>query len=207
VVRSSLFEILEPEVDALFASSLETMSQLGFEIVEVPLPETEWVGPALMAIDLPEGAAIHTERLREHGHLISEGIRKLLVAAHFIPGATAARGHSARFVIRDAVANCYRDYALDALVAPCNPARAVRHGETDLAFTREDGSTELAIWSYARPCWLANLTGQPALSLPLPSPSLPVGLQLIGRPFEEAHLLGIAERLEHALTNDLQPTR
>jgi aspartyl-tRNA(Asn)/glutamyl-tRNA(Gln) amidotransferase subunit A len=196
VVQSPLFEILEPEVQTLFDAAIDFMNELGFEVVQVPLPEADWAGPALMAIDLPEGAAIHTERLRENGHLITDEIRSLLLAAHFIPGATAARGHSARLFIRDAVSRCFASHSLDVLAAPCNPARAVRHDDIERAYTRADGSTELAVWSYARPCWLANLTGQPALSLPLPSSTLPVGLQLIGRPFDEAHLLNIAEHIE-----------
>jgi Asp-tRNA(Asn)/Glu-tRNA(Gln) amidotransferase A subunit family amidase len=90
-------------------------------------------------------------------------------------------------------------------VAPCNPAVAVRNDETELTYPRRDGTDELAVWSYARTCWLANLTGQPALTLPLPGTRLPVGLQLIGRPFDEAHLLEIAEHIEQVLAHPPTP--
>ena len=46
---------------------------------------------------------------------------------------------------------------------------------------------------------LANLTGHPAISLPVPSDGLPVGLQLIGRADEDEHLLAVAAWLEHSL--------
>jgi aspartyl-tRNA(Asn)/glutamyl-tRNA(Gln) amidotransferase subunit A len=207
VVRSPLFEILEAEVEAVFEAALACMSGMGIEVVEVSFPEADWVPSVLIAIDLPEGAAIHTERLRERGHVMAPEIRSLLIAAHCIPGAAAARGHSARRVIRDAVARCFRDAGLDALVAPCNPAFAVRHDDTARTFTRRDGSEERAIWSYARTCWLANVTGQPALTLPLPGSALPVGLQFIGRPFQEAHLLSIAEHAERGLSESHNPER
>jgi amidase len=46
-----------------------------------------------------------------------------------------------------------------------------------------------------------NITGQPAISLPLGTTSagLPVGVQLIGRPFDEAGLLRMAAQLESAM--------
>jgi Asp-tRNA(Asn)/Glu-tRNA(Gln) amidotransferase A subunit family amidase len=196
VPRSAVFEILDPEISALFDHALADARRLGFEIIEVSIPEADWAPAVLMAIDLPEGAAIHTERLREHGELIQPEIRSLLIAAHLIPGAAVARGHSARRLIRDAVKACFREQRLDALLVPANPAVAVRHDDINLAYTRRDGTTELAIWSYARTCWFANLTGQPALTLPLPGTKLPVGVQLIGRPFDEGALLQIAELLE-----------
>jgi aspartyl-tRNA(Asn)/glutamyl-tRNA(Gln) amidotransferase subunit A len=71
VIQSSVFEILEPEVATSYESALTLMSDLGIEVIDVPLAEADWAPAALMAIDLPEGAAIHTERLRDHGHLIS----------------------------------------------------------------------------------------------------------------------------------------
>ncbi|MGZ4340405.1 MAG: amidase family protein, partial [Gaiellaceae bacterium] len=47
---------------------------------------------------------------------------------------------------------------------------------------------------------LVNVTGQPALSLPLhwSEDGLPIGVQLIGRPFAEATLLRVAAQLEQA---------
>ena len=41
-----------------------------------------------------------------------------------------------------------------------------------------------------------NLTGQPAISVPARSSGLPVGIQLIGRPGEDDHLLRIARAAE-----------
>ena len=47
---------------------------------------------------------------------------------------------------------------------------------------------------------VANLTGQPALTIPLgTSEGLPVGLQLIGHRYADRELFGIAARLEQAL--------
>jgi aspartyl-tRNA(Asn)/glutamyl-tRNA(Gln) amidotransferase subunit A len=48
----------------------------------------------------------------------------------------------------------------------------------------------------------SNLTGQPALSVPcgFSSEELPIGLQLIGRPLEEARLFRIAHAYERANT-------
>ena len=53
-----------------------------------------------------------------------------------------------------------------------------------------------------------NLSGLPAISIPagLDSSGLPLGLQLIGRPWEECNILNIAERLEKEISFKETPT-
>ena len=90
---------------------------------------------------------------------------------------------------------------LDALVLPANPLPAVRADALDFAVQRANGELEPALWSYARVCWLASLTGQPALVLPMrEAGDPPLGLQLVGRPFHDDALLGLGRALE-----DIEP--
>ena len=53
----------------------------------------------------------------------------------------------------------------------------------------------------------ASLAGLPAISVPvgLSQSGLPLGLQLIGQPFEEGSLLGVAQKLEDAATFTAMP--
>jgi Asp-tRNA(Asn)/Glu-tRNA(Gln) amidotransferase A subunit family amidase len=83
------------------------------------------------------------------------------------------------------------------VVAPKAPPPALRHGATDL---RQAGE----LMRFTIP---VNMAGLPAMSVPVGhgEGGLPVGLQLIGRPWDEAGLLGVAAALEGAATGRLRP--
>jgi Asp-tRNA(Asn)/Glu-tRNA(Gln) amidotransferase A subunit family amidase len=91
---------------------------------------------------------------------------------------------------------------VDAIVAPSSPAVAplieaeslkIKGIEYDLKLTRDE--------VFGRNTYLANITGIPAISLPcgFGEAGMPVGLQLMGRPFKEDHLYQIAYACEQAL--------
>ena len=85
---------------------------------------------------------------------------------------------------------------LSALVMPVCSITAFRHGERRWPVAgREIGAFQMAM-----PAVIANVFGLPAVTLPIAvSPQgLPIGIQLLGRPFEDELLLEIALRLEEA---------
>ena len=82
------------------------------------------------------------------------------------------------------------------LLCPAASIPAFRHGER--SWTVEGRTVEyLDAWSYA--AWF-NLLGNPAVVVPVGrSPEgLPIGVQIVGRPFEEEQILMVAETIEHA---------
>jgi amidase len=82
------------------------------------------------------------------------------------------------------------------LLCPVAAVGAFRHGEREWTIEGRRVSY-LDAWSYT--AWF-NLTGNPAVSVPVPGVSeRPVGVQLVGRPWSEASILGIAARLEKTL--------
>ncbi|MFI5008515.1 MAG: amidase family protein, partial [Solirubrobacterales bacterium] len=89
--------------------------------------------------------------------------------------------------------------ACDAVATPTTPAPAFRFGE----------KTENPLQMYLEDVFTvpANLAGLPALSVPCGlANGLPVGLQLVGRPFEEETLLRLGHSLQTVTTHhDLVP--
>jgi Asp-tRNA(Asn)/Glu-tRNA(Gln) amidotransferase A subunit family amidase len=83
-----------------------------------------------------------------------------------------------------------------AILMPVCGITAFRPGERRWRI----GEDEIGLFQMAMPAVLANVLGLPAVTLPVLSPSggLPVGVQLIGRPYEDELLLEIAVRLEDA---------
>jgi aspartyl-tRNA(Asn)/glutamyl-tRNA(Gln) amidotransferase subunit A len=196
LVDEPLFEILDPEAQRAHRDAVDWLAGAGAEPVPVRMPECDYVEGALLAVDLPEGAAIHTRLLRERGEDISEEIRALIEFGHLIPGTLVGLGQRARNLIRERTRQLFSEHQLDALLVPAAPGPAVRLDSADSVQRRADGTTEPTLWGYARICWLANVTGQPAAVLPLPGFRPPLGVQLIGRPFCDDEMLAIAAAVE-----------
>jgi aspartyl-tRNA(Asn)/glutamyl-tRNA(Gln) amidotransferase subunit A len=83
---------------------------------------------------------------------------------------------------------------IDCLFTPTTPAAAPLIGQKQMELGGELVDTRLAATSLVRGF---NVLGFPALSIPCGSvEGLPIGLQLIARPFEEGLLLALGEALE-----------
>ena len=99
---------------------------------------------------------------------------------------------------RDRLRNAFIDQMGDAaaIAMPVASVTAFRHGERRWSVN----GNEIGLFQSAMPAVIANVLGLPALTLPimLSSGGLPVGIQLVGRPFSDELLLEIALRLEEA---------
>ena len=82
---------------------------------------------------------------------------------------------------------------ISILLSPVSSGPAFRHGEGNYRL----GACYLDTMRFSQ--WL-NLTGFPGVSVPISrsNEGLPIGVQIIGRPFEEERILAIAEALEHS---------
>jgi aspartyl-tRNA(Asn)/glutamyl-tRNA(Gln) amidotransferase subunit A len=114
----------------------------------------------------------------------------------FIPATHYLTAQRARALLRNRMANLFAAHRLDALLSPTMPVTTVPI--PDLFVERSDYPGESPILSMIHHTFSANLTGQPALSAPcgLASNNLPIGYQLLGRPFDEATLFRVAYAYE-----------
>jgi aspartyl-tRNA(Asn)/glutamyl-tRNA(Gln) amidotransferase subunit A len=100
------------------------------------------------------------------------------------------RAQKVRTLIRQDFLNAYRE--VDALLAPVAPTAAFKKGEKS--------SDPLAMYLSDIYTISLNLAGLPGISIPcgFTRAGLPIGLQIIGQPFQEAGLLAIARAYEQA---------
>ena len=103
-----------------------------------------------------------------------------------------------RTLMKRAWAQLFAD--VDVVVAPVQPFPAPVVDQMDV--TWPDGTTEAVDLAMVRLTSPANLTGLPALAVPtgFDPAGLPLGMQLIGRPFDEPTLLDVGTAYEAATT-------
>jgi aspartyl-tRNA(Asn)/glutamyl-tRNA(Gln) amidotransferase subunit A len=160
---------------------------------EVTLPEVHRARAAAQIITASEAATIHLDNLRSRADDFDPMTRDRLLAAALLPAAAYVRAQRFRAWFRARVAEVFAE--VDVLLAPTTPWPAPVIGAPST--TRIDGVDIPArghLGVFTQPL---SFIGLPVVSVPVVvSGSLPVGVQLVGRPFEDAAILRVAARLE-----------
>jgi aspartyl-tRNA(Asn)/glutamyl-tRNA(Gln) amidotransferase subunit A len=161
---------------------------LGATIVEVdsePFIDARATNSVVMIV---ESYAFHEELLKTHPEYLSTNVRNRVREGAFVTGADYLQAQRGRVAIRAAVNAILQD--VDFIVSPSQPSAPQN-------FENQDWASR-----HARPNFsnAANTTGFPAISVPsgFTSDSLPLGLQVMGRAFDEAGILQVARAYEQA---------
>ncbi len=197
IPKHFFLDIVSPDIQQAFESSLVTLKKLGAKLKEVSLPylkETEHAGNQIAWAEAthyhqqagwyPLHAADYGEDVRarlEMGEKVSalEYLRALDLREKFIAGFHLA----------------LLENEVDALVTPTTPIAAPLIGEENISIAGKDHSTRALLLRLNRP---ANLGGLPAISVPcgLTPTGLPAGLQFLAGVNAESLLLDLASRFE-----------
>ncbi|MEU7484628.1 amidase [Streptomyces sp. NPDC042319] len=190
------FDHVDPQVEAAVRTALDRMAGLGATLVDVAVPLHRYIQAAHWGLMVPEATAYHATELGGAPELYGDDVRVLLEAGALLPAVDHLRAQQARTLMRREWEGLLRQ--VDLIAAPSVPATAASAGQQ--AFTWPDGTVEGVADAYVRFSSPANVTGLPALSLPVGADSagLPIGMQLIGRPYGEAALLDAADAYERA---------
>ena len=195
--RQYFFTSLSEDVRDAVKSAVHSFEQLGAIVEEISLPQISDGDDASSSIALAEATHYHQSQgwFPAHSAEYGEDVRKRLEMGMDI---RAADYLVAREVQKRVCAEF--DSALtrvDAIVAPTVPITAPHIGENIIEIESAEEPVRGALIRLNRP---ANFTGLPAISIPCgwTDENLPVGLQLIGRAWEEEQLLTIARLFEKA---------
>ena len=193
VPTNYFFDNIDPEVESAVRAAIEQLAGLGATIREVAIPHPNAYMPAEYAIFCSEASAYHQQRLRERGDLIGDDVRLLLEAGELIYATDYIKALRARTLLQEGWRDLYGQ-GLDLVVAPTLPNVAANVGQVLF----EVGEPEPVINSYVRASAPGNLTGLPAASVPcgFSDGGLPIGMQLIGKPFAESTVLQAAAAYE-----------
>jgi aspartyl-tRNA(Asn)/glutamyl-tRNA(Gln) amidotransferase subunit A len=179
---------LHPETLAAYRQALSALEQLGANIHNVELRETEHAAATWLVIAGVEGFAFHEREARERPEKFGPRFYTGMIQGVLYSGSDYIQALRGRALICQAMGELMR--SVDLLVLPTAPHPAV------------DFQTEAAtpFWKRTSFTRLFSLTGQPAISLPcgFSSDGLPIGLQIAGRPFEDSTVLAAAHAYEQA---------
>ena len=204
------------EIEKLWADGADMMRDAGAEIVDVSLPHTKYALPAYYVLapaeassnlarydgvryghraKLQSGEGIDDMYMRTRAEGFGEEVqRRIMIGAYVLSAgfydAYYRRAQRVRTLIKKDFDDVYAT-GVDAILTPATPSAAFGLGEM---------KNEDPIKMYLNDVFTVtvNLAGLPGVSVPagLDDQGLPLGLQLIGRPWEEGEMLNMASVLE-----------
>ena len=226
IPREYRLEGMSKEVETIWEIGREELKKAGAEIRDISLPNTRYALPAYYVI-APAEASSNLARydgvrygrradtqdsediIKMYSKTRGEGFgqevkRRIMIGTYVLSAgfydAYYLRAQKVRTLIQEDFTRAFND-GIDAILTPTTPSSA---------FALEDKSKKDPLEMYLNDIFTVtvNLSGLPAISIPagLDSSGLPLGLQLIGRPWEECNILNIAERLEKEISFKETPT-
>lgn len=196
VPRNYYFERISQEVEESVRRAIGRLQELGAELVEVEIPLARYIQAVQWGLMVPEATSYHERTLRSVPDLYTADVRVLLEAGEFVSAGDYLRAQRARVLMRDAWARILG--GVDVIAAPAVPMTAAKAGQESVEWA--DGTVEAVSDSYVRLSAPANITGVPALTLPVGQDhaGMPIGMQLMGRPHDEATVLRVGRAYEVA---------
>jgi aspartyl-tRNA(Asn)/glutamyl-tRNA(Gln) amidotransferase subunit A len=189
VPDSFFFDNVDAESLEAIRAALFLLRDMKAQVDEVSLPHVAEASTAMAAIMLPEALAYHRRWLAERPDDYGQDVRGRLELAALFPAVTYVEAQRLRTLVSEEWRSSVFD-RFDLLAVPTTPVPAPPLDDDDLRTTLTLGRFTGAF----------NLTGLPAISVPcgFTSGGLPIGLQLVGRWWEEATVLRVAHAYQQA---------
>ncbi len=196
VPREHFWDRTEPRVEAAVRQALRDLEAAGARVHEVSIPHMAGALGAILVTEMASVTAWHDRYLRqpERRARYTPEVRALMDAGKFVFATDFLKAQRLRRVL---IAEARAAFAgADVLATPTLPLCAWETSQSHVEIGGQPEHVLHACWRFTYP-W--NLTGLPALSVPCGfADGLPVGLQLVGRPFDEATILRAGHAFQEA---------
>jgi aspartyl-tRNA(Asn)/glutamyl-tRNA(Gln) amidotransferase subunit A len=200
------------EISTSFEAAMVRLRELGATVDEVSIPSIDQAAAIATTIMFAEAAEFHEKWIRTRAQDYGSDVRRTLEAGMMTPAMYYVRAQRARALVLAQALGALENHL--ALVAPTAAITAPRidlfqpesallrradalAGERPAQAGGEPVNMVTAVLRFTAPF---NITGQPALALPigLSSEGLPLSMQIIGRPFDEVSVFQVAAAYEDA---------
>ncbi len=198
VVPGYFFHHLQPPVHDAVRAALTAFQGLGAQLVDVDIENIHGNISAQLTIESAEPSTYHQRWLRERPQDYGEDVRTLLEVGELLLATHYLQAQRYRSLLRNEFLAAFRK--VDAFVCPTLPFTATKLGATTVVI--ESGVEEDMLSAIMQFTGVPSLTGLPSLNVPcgFDADGMPIGMQIIGRPFDEATLF----RMGHAFQSATQ---
>jgi Asp-tRNA(Asn)/Glu-tRNA(Gln) amidotransferase A subunit family amidase len=187
---------VSPPVWARYQEALEVLRRSGADLTGISMPGLKVSPYVCISVVYAEIASLHCDLMRAHPELYSPDILALFYLGALWSSDHYVDAQRLRTVLRNRLHALIQPY--DAILTPTVAIQPPRIGEAAQVEGDPPGSE---LYTFMRFTVTLNATGYPGISVPagLDRDRLPVGLQVIGKPYEDTKLLGIAQQVEDVL--------
>jgi aspartyl-tRNA(Asn)/glutamyl-tRNA(Gln) amidotransferase subunit A len=196
VPREHFWDRIEGRVEPVVRQALRELGGVGARVDDVSIPHMAGALGAILVTEMASVTAWHDPYLRQPGRRAqyTPEVRSLLDAGKLIFATDFLKAQRLRRVLMQEVRAAFA--RVDVLATPTLPLCAWNVSQSHVQIAGQAEHVLHACWRFTYP-W--NLTGLPALSVPCGfADGLPVGLQIVGRPFDEATILRVGHAYQQA---------
>ena len=190
---------VHPEVAAAVRTAAETLAALGARVEPLAVPDPTTMTRLSHVVGRAESAAVHAVILRDRPHELGSVVRSRLELGVGIPAVEYLQALRLRArLTREFVADVFS--RVDVLLTPVIPEPPPRLAEVTAG---DDAVVVERMGRFSRFTRPFNGLGLPALSVPAGQSraGLPLAIQLVGRPFDEATVLRVGHGYEQAMSH------
>ena len=187
-------ERVDPAVMARLRAMVQLAAGLGAQAEVVRVPDMEAINVIGRVILLSEASALMEPHAKDRTSFGTD-VRALLDQGMLLPATDYVNAQRLRSVYRRHFLELFQ--SIDVLFTPTTPLTAPKIGQATVLLDGQEEDTRLASTRFVRGI---NVVGFPALSIPcgFDKGGLPIGLQIVGKPFDEVTILRVGAVLEDA---------
>ncbi|MBA2444846.1 MAG: Asp-tRNA(Asn)/Glu-tRNA(Gln) amidotransferase subunit GatA [Nocardioidaceae bacterium] len=189
VISDYFFEHLQKPVHDAVREAITLLESAGAQVIEVAAAHIHGNISAQLTIESAEPSAYHQRWLRERPDDYGDDVRLLLEVGEMLLATHYIQAQRYRAVLRSEFLDAFK--SVDVFICPTLPFTATAVGETLVEV--EEGAPEDMLSAIMQFTGVPSLTGLPSLNVPcgFDDGGLPIGMQVIGRPFDESTLFRV----------------
>lgn len=186
-----------PVVQACIDERIADLACAGAQVRRAQMPILDLGLAAIFAIEIASSGAYHDRSVAEgRSAQFQPDVRDLVELGRLVTAVDYLKAEQVRARMAEEFRQLFEQ--VDVIVTPTEPLTAWKRGATHVRAGGQDESVLAASWRLTYPF---NLTGLPAISVPCgyDDEGMPIGLQVVARPFDEPTMLRCAAAVEQMM--------